>query len=736
MAVAWGPVRGRVVFDSTWQQGVREQQSTGFSWTGTRSLLVTDWPAVYVHDSGGMGLGRAPAVVALDPARDPEASIELADNSTRLVADLRLPQGRSIRLSSGVLPPAALATLTGLRGRLLPDAAAADFVSPCAVSITPHFESSEGVDGEVTAYVVLAGGRLMVRARGEVLVEWPVNRAALSAYGPSSVRLRGGALLGGRFLTGATLHLATVQVRQAFMAATSALHEGSATVAVPMHRPSSAAAPAGLSAPVTIRGPVSGSPAVKADCILTDDALEFQATDTQRVVAAFTLDDPQLRVAGSAERFVVFTPAHGPLAVTCDSGTFGRRLHENTKLREAAERTLTSGILPAELADGSPVAIAFAGDGIRMKGPDVNVRIAYDTIRGVDGDLTGARPALRVSTERGEHVIVAQPEVVQTAHIEIRTWSYASATPRQIPDLLRAAVGLEEDYLLYTIFGPFYELHAALLGEGEGEGEARAGAWAGAGAGAWAGEVFPAEAPEERARVAAVLQIGLGELQRHLDQVAFVLPAFLRHRDALLIKAAGGGEPAWLKQGEAALRAALAPTQRIAAETAQLVAQVSRIVDLDPEALPKVSYAGAAVSLGAAALINPVFAVSGLSQAYSARTQGEKRKAHVTAQSERGWATVLERWNALIATTLPVLAYVITENVFAQRWAAAQRISTEVASAKQPGAALQAVARRLATLDVLRKYPASPAVRLRRGEIADQLRARRDSLSTPRFTGF
>ncbi|GAA4076422.1 hypothetical protein GCM10022248_51690 [Nonomuraea soli] len=714
--MAWGPVRGRVVFDSTWQQGVREQQSTGFSWTGTRSLLVTDWPAVYVHDSGGMGLGRAPAVVALDPARDPEASIELADNSTRLVADLRLPQGRSIRMSSGVLPPAALATLTGLRGRLLPDAAAADFVSPCAVSITPQFESPEGVEAEITAYVVLAGGRLMVRARGEVLVEWPVNRAALSAYGPASVRLRGGALLGGRFLTGATVHLATVQVRQAFMAAASALNEGSATVAVPMRRPSSTAGSAGLSAQVTIRGPVPGRPAAKADCVLTDDSLEFQATDTQRVVAAFALDDPQLRVAGSAERFVVFTPAHGPLAVTCDSGTFGRRLHENTKLREAAERTLSSGILPAELADGSPVAIAFAGDGMRVKGPDVNVRIAYDTIRGVEGDLAGARPALRVSAERGEHVIVAQPELVQAAHIEIKAWSYASATPRQIPDLLRAAVGLEEDYLLYTIFGPFYELHAALLGQAE--------------------ELLPAESPEERARVAAGLQIGLGELQRHLDQVAFVLPAFLRHRDALLIRAAGGGEPAWLKQGEAAMRAALAPTQRIAAETAQLAAQVSRLVDLDPDALPKVSYAGAAVSLGAAALINPVFAVSGLSQAYSARTQGEKRKAHVTAQSERGWATVLERWNALIASTLPVLSYVITENVFALRWAAARRISTEVASAKEPDAALRAVARRLATLDVMRKYPASPAVRLRRGEIADQLRARRDSLSTPRFTGF
>nr|WP_062339674.1 hypothetical protein [Herbidospora sakaeratensis] len=693
MAVAWGAVRGRVVFDSSLHPLSREQQSTGFSWTGTRSVLVTDWPAVYVHDTGGLG---NPVVSVLDPATDPDASIRLVDASTRLVADLRL-RGQTLSLTSGPLDPAALAALTGLHGRLVPDAAAADFISPCAVSITPHYEDEPGeAAAEFAAYTVVAGGRLQLRDRGEVPLEWPVNRVKATPLGASAVELRGGALHDGRFLSGATLHLATPLVRDAFLRVVQAAAQaGPQTV--------------GTSAPVTIRGLTTGRSPVRADCVLSDDALEFQSPDGRQVLAAFDLADPHLRVAGSAERFVVFSPAHGPVAVTCGSTTFGQRLHRHAGLRAAAERTLTAGVLPAELSDGRPVAFAFAADGMRVRGPEVSLSIAYAAIRGVEGDPAAPRPTLRLTTERSDLTVVAQPELIQALHTEIRTWSHLDATADQIPDMLHAAAGLEEDYLLYTIFGPFYELHAALLGETDG----------------LSTPVTLPDTAEGRSRLAAVLQIGLVELQRHLDQVAYVLPAFVRHRDAVLLAT---DEPEWLKQGEAALRGALAPTQRAAAETGQLAAQVSRLIDLDPDALPKVSYTGAALTLGAAALVNPVFAVSGLSQAYSARSQGDQRKSQVTAQSERGWAAVLDRWNSLVSSSLPVLSYVVTENVFPLRWAAARRLAET--------AALPGVARRLATLDVLRRYPSGPGIRLRRGQIADHLRSTRDTLPTPRFADF
>ncbi|MEV0382080.1 hypothetical protein [Nonomuraea sp. NPDC050643] len=716
MSVAWGAVRGRVVFDSSRHHMFMERQSSGFSWTGTRSLLLTDQPAVYVHDTGGLG---NPVVTSLDPAADPEATIELVEASTRLVADLRLPHNRTIQLTSGELDPAALTALTGLRGRLMPGAAATDFISPCAISITPAYESEpdrsaeddDSAPEELAAYVVVAGGRLQLRSRGDIPLEWPVNRVTVTPVGPSAVLLRGGALLGGHFLTGATLHLVTPQVRQAFLTVMgSAAGPGPRTV--------------GTSAPVTLRG-LGGAGKVRADCVLTTHELEFQSPDSQQVLAHFDLGDPHLRIAGTVERFVVFSPAHGPVTVECASEVFGRRLYQNAELRAAAERTLTSGVLPAELADGRPVACAFAPDGMRVKGAGVNLRIPYQAIKSVEGRPGLPRAAMRLTTERTELEVVAQPELVQALHIELRAWSNALAKPSQVPGMLRAAVGLEEDYLLYTVLGPFYELHAALLGDVGADGLAR--------------PVTLPEDSDERSRVAAVLQVGLGELQAHLDQVASVLPAFLRHRDARLLAAVtNGAEPDWLKAQEARLRAALAPVQRASAETGQLAMQLSRVMDLDPDALPKVSYAGAALSLGAAALLNPVFAVSGISQAYSSHAQGEQRKAQVTAQAERGWAIVLDRWNALVATTLPVLGYVLTENVFGLRWETARRLGEELAAAPEAarGQVLRAVARRVAVLDVMRRYPGGTGVRLRRGEIADHLRAARETVRTPRFLDF
>lgn len=710
-AVQWGPVRGQVVFDSTQHPGCQELESSGFSWTGTRSLLLTDQPAVYVHDTGGFGGFGTPVVAALDPATDPEATVELTDKSTTLVVDVRLPPNRSLRFRCGPLPAPAIAALTGLRGRLVRDAGTMDFISPCAVSVTPWYED-ETPPEELVAYVMVGGGRLRLRSRGTTLLEWPVNRIAATPSGASAVELRGGALFNGRFLAGATLHLGTFQVQRALLAVLKAAGgPGPAEV--------------GTSAPVTIRG-LGGDPAsVAADCVLNEAALEFQSSDTQRVLARFDLDDPHLRIAGSARRFVVFTPAHGPLTVVCASEAFGQRLHRNAKVRAAAERTLTSGVLPAELADGRPVACAFAPDGMRVKGAGVNLRVPYRSITEVAGEPAEPQSRLRLRAGNDELVIVSRPELIQALHTELRAWANACVDPRQLPGMLRATVGLEEDYLLYTVFGPFYELHAALLGDADA---------------ALGTPVELPESGEERGRIAAVLQVGLGELLRHLDQVGYVLPAFIRHRDAQLLAPVIGGkaEPGWLKTGEAKLRGAFAPVQRVAGEVGQLAAQVARLIDLDPDALPKPSYAGAVVSLGAAALVNPVFAVSGLSQAYSARSQGQARKAQVTAQSERGWTLVLERWNALVSTSLPVLAYVLTENVFPHRWEMARHLGKEIRDAppKARLPLLRAVARRLAVLDVARRYPSDPGIRLRRGEIADYLRTARDAIGTPRFLEF
>jgi len=737
--VVWGHVAGNVLFDST-RFRMLEITSSGFSVMGSRSLLLTDRPAVYIHDTGGFG---APFVAALDPARDPELTVELVERSTRLVVGVRLPDGRSMRASTAApLPPDALAILVNLRGTLLADAAGAAFVSPCAVSFEPVYEDGPEVIGPVVAagpavpavqaipavpavqavppapaipaapaewcgYLVVRDGRLTLRPQGRVAVEWPVNRVAVSRHGPASVEVRGGAVLQRRFLTGVVLHLVTPRVAEAFLAVMEPVRVDPAAV--------------GVSAPVSVRGLDGKARGTRVDCVLSESAIELQAHGSSTVLASFDLADPRLRVAGSAERFVVFNPEHGPVTVQTDAEVFGRRLHEHPALRAAAERTLAVGPFPAELADGRPVAYAVVPDAVRVKGSGVDLRLPFAAIRTIEGESADARARLRVATDKAEVTIDGQLELVRAAHIETVAASNATAGGGQVADMLRAAVGLEEDYFLYTVFGPFYELHDALLGSGD-----------------LASALELPEPQEERSRLAAVLHAGLAELQGHLDRVAFALPSFVRYRDARMLAAFTSAEPAWLKVQEAQLRAAITPAGRAAAETAQLAALVSRLQDLDPATPVRANYTGAAVTLGAAALLNPVFAVSGVSQAYSQYNQGVKRKAELSAQSERAWALVLQRWNTLLGTMLPALGYQLTENLFGTRWEAARRISEALRDCpdERRAASLRAVARRLARLDVMRRYPVRAGIRLRRGEIADRLRTARDAIDTPRFADF
>ncbi|WP_241841970.1 hypothetical protein [Pseudofrankia sp. BMG5.36] len=763
----WAQVRGRVVFDSAWC-ALREGRTSGFSMIGSRQLLLTDLPAVYVHDTGGFG---AAVLSTLEPAFDPVATVELHEGSTRLAVDVAFPDGRTYQAATVTpLPPELRAALTGLFGRLLPDAWSTAFVSPCAMSVTPHYEQDPGADatlkaaappvavapppadaatgglsaatvrgaaakvaaaargasasegqagtpsapdGELTTYVVVKDGRLELRSRGQTIIDWPLNRVAVEPAGPTSAAVRGGAVLDGRFLTGVTLHLATPEVLAAFLATAHAERREAEPAAI------------GTSAPVWASGLGGDAARGRADCVLGDTVLELQPRESVTALTRFELTDSRLRVAGSAQRFVIFDPEHGPVVVESDSEAFGQRVGAHPGVRSAAERTLAAGPYPAELADGGPVACAVAAGALRVKGPGADLRVPFPEILSVEGTADAARASLRVAAAGADVTVVGQLELVRALHTDIVAGNYATEDPRHLPDMLRAAAGLEDDYFLYTIFGPFYELHAALLGD--------------AAAGDLAVPVTLPADDEGQLRTAAALSEGLDELRRHLDQVGSVLPAFIRHRDALLLAPATGGraEPEWLKAQESRLRAALAPAQRAAAETGALSAQVQRLMDLDPSALPKANYAGAAVALGAA-LLNPVFLVSGATQAFSQYNQRAQRSALMSAQAVSGWASALDRWNTLVTATLPVLGYVLTENLFALRWETARRLAEELrhAAPAARGAAMGGVARRLARLDVLRRYPAGTGIRLTRGEIAHHLRAARDSVSTPRFVDF
>ena len=697
-----GGTHGQVVFDSTGMVMI-EHASTGFSVLGTRRVVITDHPAVYVHDTGGLG---APYVVSAEPATEPAVSVALLQNSTQLRVRAQFPDGRMFdALTSGPLTREQLMALSRLRGRLLPDSQAAAFVTGCAVSVLVDHEQPGTQPGELAAYVRVAGGRLQLCAP-QVVVDWPLNRVAATGTGPRGVRLAGGAVLAGQLIAGATVQLATPYERDALVAAVNTGQRGQpATV--------------GTSAPVTVRGVGSAAPR-QVDCVLGQTVLELQDNRAATVLASFDLTDPQLRVAGTAAHFVIFHPAYGPVAVDSGSESFGARLHAHPLVQAAAQTTLADGPFPAEDPQGRPVACVATGDSLRIKGPDLDARLPYASITRIEAQFGDPTPRLTVTTETGKFTVAGPLELVRALHTSLVAGGYATAEAAAVPDLLRAAVGLEEDYFLTTVFGPCYELHAALLGDGGAHRLAE-----------------PASLPEPadaRARTEALVHEGLAALVRHFDQVLLVLPAFVRHRDAQLLAPVTGGEPDWLKEGEAQLRHALTgPAQRAAVEIGALHNQVERLRDQDPTAVAKPRYTAAAMTLGAAALFNPVLAVAGAAQAYQQHAAAGRQQSELDSRLARGWAGVLARWNTLLAATLPLLAYQLTEQLFGVRWHVAQQVGQALRTCppQQRPEALQAVAARLARLDVLRRYPAGATTGLRGGMIADHLRAARDALRPP-----
>src|SRR6185369_14070242 len=201
--------------------------------------------------------------------------------------------------------------------------------------------------------------------------------------------VRGGAVLDGSFLTGVTLDLATPEVLTAFLASAYTERREVDPAAI------------GTSAPVWARGLGGDAARGRADCVLGDTGLERQPREATTTLARFDLTDSRLRMAGSAQRFVIFDPEHGPVVVESDSEAFGARVAAHAGVRTAAERTLAAGPYPAQLAGGGPVACAVATGVLRVKGPGADLRVPLERIRSVEGACDETSASLRVAAPDG-----------------------------------------------------------------------------------------------------------------------------------------------------------------------------------------------------------------------------------------------------------------------------------------------------------------------------------------------
>ncbi len=499
-------------------------------------------------------------------------------------------------------------------------------------------------------------------------------------------------------------------------------------------KPASASTGSGSpgTAATTARAVVAGAgaaPGATVECTLDEQRLVIRTGEPRRILASVDLTQRDLRLAGSTERFVLAAADTGPLSVASSSQAFARRLLEHPAVQAAAVRTLTEGPYPVETADGEPVVVSTADGapkgarGVRVRGPSLAAELSYDSLREPAPDVRGSRTSLRLASTEHEVTLVGQTELIQAVHTRIWAGGTPTASPEQVPDLLCDSLDLEEEYLLSAVFGPLYELHAALLSD--------------LGLGALDRRLDVPQSTAEQERTTAVLATGLAELRRHYDHVAHVLAPFVRSRDAWLAAPVAATEPAWLKAAETTLRTALAPVERVAAEVDRLLGMTSRLPGGDLP-LPRADDTGAAGSLGTATLAGPVFAAARLSRAVSPPTEATPPTVQATGPLRGTWQAILGNWQALLTDLVPGLSYTVTENAVPVRREVARQLGQLIATGAAEGReqALRRLAHRLAVLDVSRRYPATPAVGISRDVVVQHLRALREQGRTPRFVAF
>jgi hypothetical protein len=440
----------------------------------------------------------------------------------------------------------------------------------------------------------------------------------------------------------------------------------------------------------------------------------------------FDFDDPELRVAGTGDRFVLLDGEAGPLRVSGASSHLLRQLATNEALRLAAGRTLEVGPFPCDLVGGGPVVVEVGGHAVTVRGlGDDRVLPATGALR-QSVAISGGSVRLALASGDDEIAVTAPMELLGALHAEVEAVAAWRTMADRPDDLLRTIVALEGDYLLYTAVGAIVDAHGVLAAAHNGRGGPP--------------ELdTPLELPAGDAFIdlATDLMQGALEAERHLERVVHQLPAFLTNRDGSIVEP-GRRPPVELKVMEARYRIALSGLRGPVAQLGAVHEPLRNALGLlGVEA--STDYTAAAISGLAGAVINPIFLLSGASQALSARKHAGRLEADRLGGARRTAERSVERWNHLVASVVPAAAEQTVDSLFPLRWEVARQLSDRHrrAGPDDAGDLSRRLAKRLARLETFLAFPASDSVDHSRQLVVDRLKAAIAHLGeTDRFAVF
>jgi len=648
--------------------------ATGFSILGSKVLTLTDSPAAYVYDGGGL-LGEERRL-RCTTAKDMQLMLDDQGSHLRICVEFGPKQRFDSTCRKGLMKSelsAAIDWYASLRTITL--------VTPIPLSAEYIWKDQPAEAEDLFLELSEKNGRIAITEivpfeKPKRFIDVPKEHVtANNEDGFIFLNLNSSTPRG--VLLGVKLHCSFASVRNAI-----AEKLGS-------EKP----APNMLVEKVKVAG--LGKPR-KMDCALLKDRIVLSETNTPSERTEVHLTDDSVRVAGSAKSLVLFAPRVGAIHLSDTSKAFSDLAIGHERLSVLARETLERGPYPG-LSSSRPVSLHFGDSGWAVHGDGITAEGAFADTQ-CTGKSTATSATLRLKHGDQTLSLAFPPDLAEAVHAQLRA-RRLSAQNIESHDQAIAVLGLENDWFVSTIAGPALLLHVALTGALD----------------------KPALGHATEKSKGAEFALGLVSLRRHFDMVTHSLPAFVTSNDRERL-GDQANEPE-LKAMEAQLRAVFAPFGRAVSEVVRIHAKLERIGDYSPENLQQDDYTFAALSMLGGVTINPLLAYSGAREAFNTYNSSTERLRVAEATADRIWASLMAEWDGFVSELLPILIYNVTEATFPIR----SRFYSKAAGN---------LSHRLATLDVRRGYPIAPGSGLLRQDIVSYIKAAQGRVEYPVFTKF
>ena len=452
----------------------------------------------------------------------------------------------------------------------------------------------------------------------------------------------------------------------------------------------------------------------KVDCRLQKESVEFRDLHTGLSLILIDLSALDCRAAGTKERFVLFSEHHGPLAVSEGAESFQQRVLDHRLLQRAAKTNRAQGpfLLRGRQTD---TVFHLETDHLRLRGSDVSEEILYSSVTGMncchqdDGKLVfSLAQGTTISRFSGEL------EQVRGLHLALRKLVSKVGGEQKRETLCRRILGFEGDYLLYTIFSPFYHTQR-LLEEGPH------------------GDSLSTDQAMEQL---VLLSQACVNILRHLRMVTDFLPTFISNRDLEILGSTNDPRESLeatkvCKNQEAGLRRAFLQVQSLQGPLHRVSSVISNKTGFratNPD------YGPLAISLVGASLFSPICLLAGAQHAYNASTRGAKQEKEQQAAVSETLEQATAAWTELTEEHIPLLSYHLVESVFPIRrhWAK----FAESYQGGDPTGISERLLERYITLDLFFGYPEDASMGYRRSDIIESIKQARQVLNYEPFHNF